>query len=119
MQRVAIDHPNVLALGPDATGYLAYWLRSNGEVCALCQMLFTWSLMIDLDPVGYRERYCYQDCVVAMLAADFWDGAPGTEPSGWHRHPTTGRRRDPATGVEWRATLSHQSFKGLRGAGVL
>lgn len=48
---------------------------------------------------GYDDCWEYQKLDDALLAFARWDGAPGTEPEGWYRHPASGRRRpggDPA-----------------------
>lgn len=73
--------------------------------------------VIDVKPQFYNTLVCisasmmtgawdngweYEDTMPAIVAAVVWaaDGArPGTEPAGWIRNPTTGRRRpngDPA-----------------------
>lgn len=52
------------------------------------------------DMSWYNDRWCYHTYAAATTAAENWSGEAGTEPEGWHRHPTTGRRRedgDPAT----------------------
>jgi hypothetical protein len=41
----------------------------------------------------YIDRWCYHDVPAAIAAARAWAGEyPATEPTGWHRHPTSGRR---------------------------
>lgn len=51
----------------------------------------------------YIDRWCYgsrEAAVAAMQAWTDYDKWPDTEPTGWHRHPPTGRRRkdgDPST----------------------
>lgn len=52
------------------------------------------------DPMYYEDVWCYPSAEAAAAAMAAWDGAG--EPAGWHRHPTTGRRRpdgDPAREV--------------------
>jgi hypothetical protein len=46
---------------------------------------------------GYLDRWCYRTYSDAKTALDAWDGIG--EPSGWHRHPSSGRRvsDDPKT----------------------
>ncbi|WP_159601454.1 hypothetical protein [Agromyces humi] len=64
-------------------------------------LAFTFAIIIGkpLD-MGYIDRWCYTTADSAVAAAAAWAGPyPGTEPTGWHRHPVTGRRReggDPA-----------------------
>jgi hypothetical protein len=46
---------------------------------------------------SYDDRWCFHGLDAAKAALDAWDG--NGEPVGWHRHPSTGRRRpdgDPA-----------------------
>lgn len=54
---------------------------------------------------AYDDRWCYKNTGDALSAALAWTGPyPGTEPTGWHRHPDTGRRRengDPSTEKIW------------------
>lgn len=45
------------------------------------------------NPSFYFERWCYHDKPTATAAAQAWLRDGGTEPTGWHRHPATGRRR--------------------------
>lgn len=45
----------------------------------------------------YEDVWCYPSVPAAIAAMEAWDGEG--EPTGWHRHPATGRRRpegDPA-----------------------
>lgn len=58
-----------------------------------------WGLIDDCQFV-FTDRWCFHDSTAALIAATVWDGEPGTEPTGWHRHPRSGRRRD-AEGNEW------------------
>ncbi|MEW1959789.1 hypothetical protein [Kineococcus sp. NPDC059986] len=41
----------------------------------------------------YTDRWCYHDVYAAVRAAEAWDPAQEDEPTGWHRHPLSGRRR--------------------------
>jgi hypothetical protein len=45
------------------------------------------------DAWSYDDRWCYATSVLAAMYARTWSAEPSTEPTGWHRHPTTGRRR--------------------------
>lgn len=67
----------------------------HGRICALQRLMYTWALLADLTPHGYGERWCYRSYPEASAALAAWDGADGTDPAGWHRHPRSGRRRDP------------------------
>lgn len=55
--------------------------------------------------LDYEGRWWYHTAADAIQAAEQWPGLTGTEPTGWHRHPDSGRRRpdgDPA-----RERISH------------
>lgn len=43
----------------------------------------------------YTQRWCYQTAEKAISALQAWSegGFEADEPDGWHRHPSTGRRR--------------------------
>lgn len=71
----------------------------DGRICGVHRLLFHWTLHVDIDLCGYAERYCYQTRDGAVAALEGWDGQG--DPIGWHRHPDSGRRRDPATNREW------------------
>ena len=65
---------------------------------------FGFSAAILTTPVGrtecYDDRWCYKTMSDALNAATVWDPTTEAEPTGWHRHPLTGRRRvdgDPTT----------------------
>lgn len=44
-------------------------------------------------PEGYTDRWCYKSPQAAWTAALAWDPDATMEPLGWHRHPSSGRRR--------------------------
>ena len=65
----------------------------NGRVAALMQFVYTCAIVTVKigDKTGYDDRWCYHDRQAAHRALEAWDGTG--EPQGWHRHPSTGRRR--------------------------
>lgn len=66
----------------------------DGRRIWVMQFMFTGAIIIGPpDTFGYDDRWCYATLPLAATCAQLWDGAPGTEPGGWHRHPRTGRRR--------------------------
>jgi len=80
------------------------WARrlpgDDDRYVAVVPKLYTWALIVGTvnDESGFRDRWCYEGLLSAVLAASVWDGRG--EPDGWHRHPATGRRRthgDPTT----------------------
>lgn len=66
----------------------------DARFVAVVPFLYTWGVIVG--PVvhaatGHDDRWCYKTLDVAVAAAWAWDGRG--EPEGWHRHPTSGRRR--------------------------
>jgi len=74
----------------------------DGRLCGIHRLMFHWTMHVDIDFVGYAERYCYQSLEGALIALIQWNGSG--DPEGWHRHPKTGRRRNLETGEEWIAS---------------
>lgn len=71
----------------------------SGLQVAVIPFAFTAGLIIGRLTVAdfYQDRWCYHTVPAALAAALAWDGEyPDTEPTGWHRHPLTGRRVDAA-----------------------
>lgn len=64
----------------------------NGRICGLYRFAFSTGLLADMYDTGYGERWCYHTMAEAKLALEEWDGVD--EPTGWHRHVSSGRRRD-------------------------
>lgn len=83
----------------DVASYVHRRILPDGRLCAVRRLMFHWTMLVDIDPVGYNDRYCYQTMDGAITALDNWDGTG--DPEGWHRHPKSGRRRNLATGEEW------------------
>lgn len=83
-------------------GYTDTKLIPGDRYAAIFQFMFTHAIIVGCvgDVMRYDDRWCYGSYDKAKAALDAWDGTPGTEPDGWHRHPATGRRRDEA-GVEY------------------
>lgn len=73
----------------------------DGRVCGILRLLLHWTIHVDVHEFGYEDRYCYSTFSGARAALDAWDGTG--DPVGWHRHPASGRRRNPGTGEEWTA----------------
>ncbi len=87
---------------PENGGALYVYDMGGGRYCAVKRLIFHATMVIgeigNLD--AFDERYCYVDVQAAYDAARAWKDAQwADEPTGWHRHPTSGRRRvmgDPA-----------------------
>lgn len=67
----------------------------EGGVIEVMPLMYTSGLTIRTknDIWGYYDRWCYQDVPSAVAAAVEWDPSTQAEPVGWHRHPSSGRRR--------------------------
>jgi hypothetical protein len=70
---------------------------------ALHPLLFHHMMIIGRidDVVGYEDRWCFQDFKCGLEAFNAWDGAEGTEPEGWHKHPHSGRTRKKMPDGTW------------------
>lgn len=79
----------------------------SGEWIAFTRFLFTWGLVIGLDDVGYRCRWCYATRAEAMAALESWDGVGDDPPGRWIKQKgraSTGKVVDRS-----RATVSEDS----------
>jgi hypothetical protein len=65
----------------------------DGRYACLFQFMFTWGIIVGRigDEHSYDDRWCYHHREAAARALADWSGEG--EPQGWHRHPSTGRRR--------------------------
>lgn len=78
-------------------GYEYARLLPTGEWVALNRFLFTVGLLVGIDRVGYRTRFCYPSWRTAMDALMVWDGT-GDPPGRWIKEKGRGVERDnPAT----------------------
>ena len=77
--------------------YVEGWIvkdMPDGRRVWIKKFTFTAAIIIGPDGTGmYDDRWCYATAELAATCARAWDAMPGTEPTGWHRHPTSGRRR--------------------------
>lgn len=85
---------------PDGGGCVDDKLIGDGIYAAIKPLLFHWTLIVGQvgDRQGFEDRWCYESRAKAEAGLRAWDGSG--EPTGWHRHPKTSRRRvngDPAT----------------------
>ena len=66
----------------------------DGMYVAIKPLLFHWTMIIGEigNDFGYFDRWCYASQTLAEKAFSEWNGEG--EPTGWHRHPSTGRRRE-------------------------
>jgi hypothetical protein len=78
-------------------GYSDYKEFPNGNNACIQRLMFTHAILSELTTMYHGDRWCYHNYEDAKAALDAWNGEG--EPTGWHRHPTSGRRRpegDPA-----------------------
>ncbi|WP_423396044.1 hypothetical protein [Burkholderia sp. LMG 21824] len=73
-------------------GYTDYRVFTNGRDALVSRLLFTYAILSDMTVHGYGDRWCYSSYADAKASLDAWDGEG--EPTGWHRHPDSGRRRE-------------------------
>lgn len=93
----------------ESQGYAAALLMPGNLWCGIKPLLFHWTLHTGEvgDKFSYLDRFCYADFPRALAALAEWSGRDFEgEPTGWRRHPATGRRRnddgDPASEqVDW------------------
>lgn len=76
----------------DECGYLDVRILPNRRYAAVRQFMFTHAILVGKigNRIGYDDRWCYADRASAKAAFEAWDGCG--EPTGWTRHPITGRR---------------------------
>lgn len=96
--RLEDPHPELVDAWDDTDDVWRIKEAPDGRRIAVLPLIYTAAVIIGPEHTGsYDDRWCYVDVEAALAAAKAWDGTG--EPEGWHRHPTTGRRRpegDPA-----------------------
>lgn len=63
-------------------GYLLPRKLPTGEWAALYPQIYTWALVVGLDGIGYRTRFCYESSGEAAAALGAWNGE-GWPPGYW------------------------------------
>lgn len=84
----------------ESCGYLDARTLADGRTIAVMPLMFTKAIVVFRDTTSIDDRWCYHDVASARYGIEEWSsrGYEG-EPTGWHRHPYSGRRReggDPA-----------------------
>lgn len=75
-------------------GYTDYTRFSGGRDAAIAKFAFTYAIISDVTEWGYGDRWCFETYAKARESLDEWKSRDGEgEPSLWHRHPSSGRRR--------------------------
>lgn len=80
--------------------------RGDGTCLIVKRLMFHWTLLESTigNEHGYDDRWCYQTEAEALNAAQLYINMGLDEPTGWHRHHATGRRRrysEDGSYVEW------------------
>lgn len=82
--------------------------KGCGEYLVVRPLIYHWTLMRGTlaFPETVEERWCYRSKELTLAALAEWEARQWQgEPVGWHRHPTTGRRRPEGLAsreyVEW------------------
>jgi hypothetical protein len=77
-----------------SNGYYDLKKLDDRYVAGLFKFMFTTAIIkIRIgNLMSYEDRWCYHSEQDARLALQNWDGTG--EPTGWHRHPASGRRRE-------------------------
>ncbi len=75
-------------------GFTAWRILPDGSVLAVGPISFgNGRLYVDVSRTGYADCYCYDSLALAEEYMLAFDPARDAEPTGWKRHPVTGRRR--------------------------
>lgn len=74
----------------------------NGEWIALYRFLFTWGIILGLDEIGYKRRFCYKNINDALNAVANWNGE--NDPPGDWIVEKPGDRQGPGTITELNIT---------------
>lgn len=76
----------------DECGYRSPRPLGSGRYACIMPLMFTAAIIVGrVGSMCYDNRWCFHSHDAAKRALDAWNGVG--EPEGWHRHPTTGRRR--------------------------
>lgn len=100
--------------------YIGLRQLDDGRIIGLHRLLFHWTLHVDIDWCGYRERYCYHNLDAGLHALLYWDGKG--DPEGWVKHVPSGRTRpnaDPSKeGYEWKNASKEDLVAMMQAAGA-
>lgn len=72
-------------------------ITKDGSICVVFSFAYTDAILSDLNWCGYGDRWCFEKTyaqIKTRLALEAWMRDGTEEPTGWHRHPDTGRRID-------------------------
>lgn len=74
--------------------YLDGKLLTGNRWAVIHPLMYTHAILMGRVPrkMTHDDRWCYHTYAAAKAALNAWDGTG--EPTGWHRHPSSGRRVD-------------------------
>lgn len=71
------------------------WREIDGVIYAVMPYsISNGRLFVDVNECGYTEFYCFCSPEAARKGLFEWKPETEKEPTGWHRHSATGRRRE-------------------------
>ncbi len=73
-------------------GYMFLTEIPGRGLCGLYRFLFTTGLVIGIDQIGYKGRYCYSERSDALYALSHWDGTDDP-PGPWIKYKGEGGER--------------------------
>ncbi|UTU07938.1 hypothetical protein CcrC1_gp252c [Caulobacter phage C1] len=79
------------------SGYVLFEDMGNGMWVGIKRLMFHWTMHVGAldDYLEYDDRWCYETEASARAGLSAWKAQNyAGEPSGWHRHPKTSRRRE-------------------------
>lgn len=79
----------------EASGYREARDMGGGRVVAIMPLLFTHAIIVyQHGTLTIDDRWCYKNLPAALEGLNEWQEREYEgEPTGWHRHPYSGRRR--------------------------
>lgn len=88
-------------LNPEiAKDYVAIRKLPDGRFIGARRLMYHWTIHVGITEEGYDDRWCFHDGLATLHALALWDGQ-GDMCGPWHKHPSSGRRRHPPTGIIW------------------
>lgn len=76
----------------ESEGYVGVREIPRQGVCACFRFMFTVGLVVGIDSMGYKGRYCYPGPGAALTALITWDGK-GDPPGEWIKYKGEGGER--------------------------
>ncbi len=89
---IMVDEKTIIAFGYESPRRLA-----SGEWAAIMRFLFTTGLIVGIEELGYRTRFCYRTREEALEALSSWNGT-GDPPGEWIKEKGNEGDRDNPKG---------------------